>query len=76
VLRQEARRQRQGLPPKGNLQRLEVEGDGYVGPEERPDFAERVRLEGRGEPFFWPAAGWVAAGVSNWASAQASQAAQ
>ncbi len=45
-----ARRQLQGLPPEGDLQRLEVERGGYTGPEERRDLADRLRLEGRGEP--------------------------
>jgi hypothetical protein len=75
VVGQAARRERQGLAPAGDLQRFEVEGGGYARPEERRDLADRLRLEGRGEPLFSPAAG-AAAGASSWASAQASQAAQ
>jgi hypothetical protein len=75
VLRQEPGRQMQGLPPEGDLERLEVERGGYTRPEERRDLADRLRLEGRGEPPFSPAAG-AAAGASSWASAQPSQAAQ
>jgi hypothetical protein len=76
VLRQEARRELQGLPAAGDFQRLEVERGGYAGPEERRNFADCLRLEGRGEPPFWPAAGCGAAGALSWASAQASHAAQ
>ena len=75
VLRQEPGRQMQGLPPEGDLERLEVEGGGYAGAEERRDFPDRLRLEGRGEPLFSPAAG-AAAGAPSWASAHPSQAVQ
>jgi hypothetical protein len=75
VLGQTARRERQGLASAGDLQRLEVERGRYARAEERRDLADRLRLEGRGEPLFSPGAG-AAAAASSSASAQASQAAQ
>jgi hypothetical protein len=74
VVGQEPRGYREGLPPAGNFQRLEVERGRYTGPEERCDLADGLRPEGRREPLFCPGA--EAAGAVSWASAQASQAAQ
>jgi hypothetical protein len=74
VLGQQLRGHREGLPPAGDLQRLEVEGGRYTGPEERRDLADGRCFEGRGEPPFCPEAG--AAGAVSSASAQASQAVQ
>ena len=74
MVSQAPRGHREGLPPTGGLHRLEVERGRYAGPEERPDLAGRLRVEGRGEPPFCPAAG--AEGTVSSASAQASQAAQ
>jgi hypothetical protein len=76
VLREEARRELQGLPPEGNLQRLEVKRGGYAGSEERRDLAARLRLEGRAEPPFSAASCAAAAGASSSASAQRSHASQ
>ena len=54
---QEPRGYREGLPPAGDLHRLEVEGGRYAGPEERRDLAAGRCSKAAESPPFAPRPG-------------------